>query len=150
MKKFNDLQLGEFYVPFTKDNVNKIVPRSTGVYMLGVKLDSKEEIIPVYIGRACGQVQHLCQRSRRYLKVLYGNNGNGEVIDRLLQALNDTMCWFISWQEYSPNEAREVEYLFLKNTNLKLVNASGMGKGCQKRAINNAEEIISLYKKTNN
>ncbi|WP_379969110.1 hypothetical protein [Ectobacillus sp. sgz5001026] len=144
---FGDFELGQFYIPFTKQNVNEFVPRTTGVYMLGVKLDDYLPITPVYIGRACGEIQNLCQRTRRYLKVLYGHGGEGEVIDSLLNAINDTSYWFLSWKKYTPEEAKDAEYNILKNTNLNLVNATGMGKGCKERAMNNADKIIkSLYK----
>lgn len=144
----SDYELGEIYIPFTKDNVNEVLPRTTGVYMLGVKLDNSPVVTPVYIGRACGEVQHLCQRARRYVRVLYGNEGQGEVIDKLLQTINDTKYWFISWKKYTVLEAKAVEYNILKNTNLNLVNAIGMGKGCKSRAIKNANKIIELYNKT--
>ncbi|MCA0986569.1 hypothetical protein [Guptibacillus algicola] len=133
------------FILFSKEIAGVKIPKETGVYMLGVSINN--HIMPVYLGRACGNVQHLWLRSRRYLRVLYGHPGDNEVIDTLLKGINNHENWYISWIVTSADFAKELEYKLLRNTTLKLVNAIGMRKGCKKQALNNALWYLDLYKK---
>lgn len=133
------------FMKFTKEIAGKEIPRATGIYMLGVEIN--KQVMPVYLGRACGDTQTLWLRSRRYIRVLYGHRGQGEVIDYLLRGINIPEEWYISWVECSAEIARELEKSILRNTVLKLVNVKGMNLGNKQRAKENADWYMELYSK---
>ena len=135
------------FIPLCNEMSGRQIPKNTGVYMLGIMINN--HIIPVYIGRACERVQHLWLRSRRYIRVLNGSKGDDYEIDNLLKGVNNPKHWYISWLEFTPELAKQMEFELLRNTNLKLVNAIGMRKGCSKKAKNNACWYVELYTKLN-
>jgi hypothetical protein len=141
------LGLGNGYIKLSKEEVNQFVSKSTGIYLLGVKTEINGSIIPVYVGRACGTSCNLRRRINRYLSVLMGKKGKGEVIDYVIENIRNQDLWFVSWKECEPNKARVLEYTILKTTSYKLVNAIGMGKGSKKRAWDYACSLIEEYEK---